>query len=322
MTKILSLDGGGVRGVITATWLNELQKQVQNPNGIGNSFDYIAGTSTGSILAAALALGLQPDAIIKLYKENGDEIFPGRLERLWDRFTRTFAEGFSAPKYSDTGLEGVLKRVFGNKKLGELTIPTLIVSYDTIQRKPIVFKSWKEEHKDLLVWEVCKASSSAPTYFPAHIMEVEGQKRALIDGGVVANNPAACILAEVTRLTSTNAKNATSLNRIFLASLGTGQLTRKIDESSARKWGAIQWAIPIIDVLFDGSTDAVDYIVNNILDNGHYARLQVDLTPGKGMDELDDASLTNLNALEGTAREHIQKEGKMTFDGLVALLTK
>lgn len=316
MTKILSLDGGGVRGVIPATWLKKLQSELGKKESLGRSFDYLAGTSTGSLLAAALALDINPDVIIDLYKTKGEVIFPGRVSRLWNRIPRTFSEGFSAPKYSDEGLEKVLKSVFGNKKLGEVNVPTLIVSYDTLNREPVVFKSWKEEHKNLHIWEVCKSSSSAPTYFPAHLMTVEKQKRVLIDGGVVANNPAACILAEVMRRDK-EIKKFDSLEHIFLASMGTGQLTRRIDAKAGREWGALEWAIPIIDVLFDGNTDAVDYIVRNILTPNQYSRLQFELTPGKGMDDLDDASLTNLQALERAAQEHISNEGNKVFNELL-----
>ena len=82
---------------------------------------------------------------------------------------------------------------------GQVKTPLMVTSYDTISRTPVIFKSFKPEHRDLPLWEICRASSAAPTYFPAHGMTVEGRRCALIDGGVVANNPTACAIAEAMR---------------------------------------------------------------------------------------------------------------------------
>lgn len=302
MQKILSLDGGGIRGIITAIWLDALQKKMNKP--IKDSFDLVAGTSTGSLLAAAISIGKSPAEIISIHESRGEEIFPDTASRLWSRFSRTFQQGFSAPKFSQEGLSNVLKDVFGKTKLGDLPIKTLIISYDTINRDSIIFKSWKTEHQKLYLWEVCASSCSAPTYFPSHSMVVESKERSMIDGGVVANNPAACALAEMLRLNKLgdNPQDKT-LQNLLIASFGTGQLNRTISLKEAQEWGALEWAIPIIDVLFDGSTDSVDYIVRNIVDSDKYYRFQVELT--KALDDMDDASKTNIEALKRLALSYI-----------------
>jgi predicted acylesterase/phospholipase RssA len=89
--------------------------------------------------------------------------------------------------------------VFGSTTLGQLKLPTLVTSDDTISRRPVIFESFDPAHRDLPVWEVCRASSAAPTYFPAHGMSIEGRLSSLIDGGVVANNPTTAVIAEAMR---------------------------------------------------------------------------------------------------------------------------
>ena len=154
--------------------------------------------------------------------------------------------------------------------------------------------------------EVCRASSAAPTYFPAHAMKVEGRDCALIDGGVVANNPTACAIAEALRK---DAQVDNSRDLVVL-SVGTGERTRSISLAAAREWGALEWAVPIIDVLFDGNTDSVDYIARYLVGNGYF-RMQEHLHIG--LDDLDDTSATNLIALEFMAKEYLAKAETQTM---------
>ncbi len=302
--KILALDGGGIRGIIPAICLNALQNQLGNKR-LDQSFDLLAGTSTGSLLACALGMGVPAADLQNLYVERGKDIFPSTGSWLWSKVGRTFTQGPSSPKYSDKGLQSVLREFFGGLRFGDLRQKTMVVAYDTVSRNPVIFKSWREEDAHYPVWEVCKASCSAPTYFPAHLMDLVDAKKgtyrgALIDGGVVANNPAACAVAEAIRLNA-ELQAPIAATELLLASFGTGQLTRSISAEDAREWGALEWAIPIIDVLFDGSTDAVDYIASRFLTPGNHFRFQVELE--KGLDDLDDTSKTNLFALTAKAME-------------------
>ena len=315
MRRILSLDGGGIRGIVSCRWLEGVEaalRQTGKP-GLLKNFDLIAGSSTGALIACGLAIGMAPSQIADLYREQGHEIFPGIAGRLWSRAGRFFAAGPSAPKYDGKGLEKVLKGVFGNTSLGQAKLPLLVTSYDTISRTPVMFKSFKPEHKDLPLWEVCRASASAPTYFPAHAMTVEGRRCALIDGGVVANNPTACAIAEAMRK---DARVDNSQDLVVL-SVGSGERNRSIDLKSAQEWGALEWAIPIIDVLFDGNTDSVDYIARQLVGDGYF-RLQAKLLIG--LDDLDDTSSTNLVALDILARDYLQQAD--TVAKLKAVATK
>ncbi|MBE9200151.1 MULTISPECIES: patatin-like phospholipase family protein [unclassified Nodularia (in: cyanobacteria)] len=170
--RILSLDGGGIRGVIGATMLAAIEKKLNQP--LNKSFDLIAGTSTGSILAAGIAAGLTSKEIIEIYKDNGSIIFPYKSRFSLQRLPLLLKYGLSAPKYSDDGLAKVLRDTLGQTKLLDISDPLLlIVAYDTITRESIVFKSWREDpsYGNVPLWEACLCSSSAPTFFPAHKLD-------------------------------------------------------------------------------------------------------------------------------------------------------
>ncbi|HEY4581553.1 MAG TPA: patatin-like phospholipase family protein [Lysobacter sp.] len=299
LRRILSLDGGGIRGIVTCRWLAAVDAALAAAGkpAIPASFDLLAGSSTGGLIACGLALGHPPDLLAGLYRTRRHEIFPGMARRLWSRATRLLADGPSAPRYDGRGLEAVLADVFGDARLGDCRVPTLVTSYDTISRRPVVFKSFKPEHAGLRVRDVCRATAAAPTYFPAHPLRVEGLDCALIDGGIVANNPTACAIAEALRK---DAKVAGTRD-LIVASIGSGERTRPIDLRSAREWGAVEWAIPIIDVLFDGNAESVDYIARHIVGDGYF-RLQTPLSIG--LDDLDDVSDTNIAALERLAADY------------------
>lgn len=299
--RILSLDGGGIRGLVSCIWLAGVQDALADAGkpGLLKSFDLVAGSSTGAIIACGLGIGLSPETMHDLYREQRHVIFPGMPERLWSRAGRLFTAGPSAPKYDAEGLEKVLRKVFGKTTFGKLKLPTLITSYDTISRRPVMFKSFDPAFRDLPVWEICRASSAAPTYFPAHAMKLHGTTHALIDGGVVANNPTACAVAEAMR----KDRRVDNSRELAVLSVGTGERTRPISLESAREWGALEWAVPIIDVLFDGNTDSVDYIARQLVGKGYF-RLQAELRAG--LDDLDDVSETNIAALEKLARDYLR----------------
>ncbi len=314
--RILTLDGGGIRGLVSAIWLEALEARLRaaGKGPLQQHFDLVAGSSTGALITMGVGIGMPAADITALYERFGDEVFPGAAERLWSRVTRTFSQGLSAPRYSPKGIERVLKQVFDTRTLGSVSPRAMAIAYDTVARNPLFFKSYKPEHADIPLWEVCRAATAAPTYFPAHLATVERRRRALIDGGVVANNPTACAVAEAVRL-----NGDASLAGIVLLSVGTGQTTRPISEREATTWGPLEWAIPIIDVLFDGSADSVDYIATQLLGDGHYFRMQAPLT--RGYDDFDNVDRTNVAALRDMAEECLARaETQAQLDRLVALL--
>ena len=313
--RILSLDGGGVRGLVTATWLAALESATGRP--ARETFDLVAGSSTGAILAAAVAQGRPAAEIAALYARDAAAIFPPALPRWWDRFLRSFRQGLSAPRYSGKGLDRVLSREFGERTLGELPVRTLVTSYDTWGREPVVFKSWKAEHAGQPVWAVCRASCSAPGYFPAQVLKLGDRRRPLIDGGIVANNPSACALAEGWKISKALGRDPADM---LLASFGTGEATRPIGLDQAREWGPLEWAIPVIGTLFDGASDAAHYIVRQILDEDRYFRFQAPLDTA--LDDLDGASAANLAALKALAEDYLAGPGRTRLERLAARLSR
>lgn len=306
--RILSLDGGGIRGIMTAVILSEVERQLNKP--LNQHFDLIAGTSTGSILAAAIATGRKSEEIVQLYQRKGRRIFPYSSRFSLQRLKLILQYGLSAPKYSDEGLISVLKEEFGATKLSDLydSPQLLIVAYDTLNREPIVFKSWrKDEHYfHVSLWEACVCSASAPVYFPAHLLQTPLRKYSVIDGGVAANNPSACALAEAIRL-----KN--KIEDISVLSIGTGDSDRPIRWENARGWGVSQWIWKgrLIDVLFDASADIHDYITKQVMsepelenkDCGRYLRLQPEIDKAA----MDEASPEHIAKLVGVAQNYVEE---------------
>jgi uncharacterized protein len=209
--NILSIDGGGIRGIIPGQVLVALEKRLQkkynDPNKrIADVFDMIAGTSTGGILTCLyLCPGLPPNdkrprftanQAVNLYLQNGDNIFDVSLFRKIET-----VEGLAGPKYAPDTLEGILKNYLGDLKLSQFLKPCLITSYDITRRQAKFFNqadfAVQGPAKDFLARDVARATSAAPTYFaPANIQALDLQVYPLVDGGVFANNPTMCACVE------------------------------------------------------------------------------------------------------------------------------
>jgi patatin-like phospholipase/acyl hydrolase len=183
-----------------------------------------------------------------------------------------------------------------------------------------LLRSYEEETAAVPLWEACKASSSAPTYFPAHILEHAHAERPLIDGGVIANNPSMLAISEAIRLKDCESmREFHKQNEVVLVSLGTGSLQRKIKPTDAKSWGAIHWIRPLIDVLFDGTAELSNYCANQLVSPKNYVRLQVDLHGVN--DDMDDASIENIGLLKTLASHYASSDdGKRNFEKIVSLL--
>ena len=319
--RILSLDGGGIRGLITAVWLHHLERKLGSP--LRGHFDLVAGTSTGSMLACAVSHGVSTARMVEVYLQRGREVFPSLRMRWWERLIRSFEQGISAPRYNGAGLNRVLRDVFGDLEFGALGLkPTLAVSYNTQAREAVVLKNTRERFRTLPVWEVCRASASAPSYFPAHIVPLEDDQLPLIDGAVVANNPTVCAIAEGVRCNARprEGRPGLRLQQFVVASFGTGSSGRGISAAQAREWGGLQWALPIVDVLMDGAGDAAHYIASQILPAEQYFRFQCSLPDS--LAGLDNAEPANLSGLLSAADAHLSHSAvEQQFDKLCDLLT-
>ena len=301
--RVLAIDGGGIRGLIPALVLTELERR--SGRRVFEMFDLIAGTSTGGILACALCApeALPASELVALYEEEGPTIFD---RSVFQRIRS--GEGLLDEKYDSGALDRALHRFLSDKRLSEAKPDILVPAYDTAAPGPYFFKSRKAREKpeeDFALSEVARATSAAPTYFEPSALG----KRSLVDGGVFAVNPAMSAFAEVLRHSPGE--------EIRLLSLGTGERTRKRTFEEIKDWGLIAWARPILEVVFDGVSDAVDYQLRHALDEGRYWRLQVELS--QASDDLDDAGELNLRRLRRHAEDLIEAEST-TIDAILAAL--
>jgi patatin-like phospholipase/acyl hydrolase len=301
--RVLSIDGGGIRGLIPALVLTEIEER--SGKRIYELFDLIAGTSTGGILVCALCAPdpLPAEQLVGLYEDEGSKIFD---RSLWQRIRS--ASGLLDEKYDAGALDRALERFLSDKRLAETKPDLLVPAYNLGDPGPYFFKSRKarEEGEDFPLSQVARATSAAPTYFEP--FQLTGE--ALVDGGVFATNPAMCAFAEVMRFQPTA--------DLVLLSLGTGQRTHKREFGEVKDWGLVEWAKPVLDVVFDGVSDAVDYQLQHVLDEGHYWRLQVELT--QASDEMDNASADNLGDLRAQA-EQLIADRSADIDAAIAALT-
>ncbi len=300
MIKILSIDGGGIRGVIPARILAAIEKETGKP--ISEIFDLIAGTSTGGILSLGLCRPgkngkpkFSAADMEKLYAERGGEIFS---RSFWKGVSSVV--GLADERYPHEPIEKIFSEFFGNTLLKDALTHVLISSYDIENRAPFFFKSWREETNTVKMKHIARATSAAPTYFEPARIPIKGKNRALIDGGVFANNPGMCAYAEARRIFPDD-------NDILFVSLGAGELTRPIKYEDAKGWGLISWTLPILSVVFDGVSDTVDYQLKRLLGN-NFHRFQTRLDVAS--DDLDNASRANILALMTEADQIVAENAK------------
>jgi predicted acylesterase/phospholipase RssA len=292
--KVLTIDGGGIRGLIPALVLADIERRTERR--IADLVDMIAGTSTGAILACALG---KPDPlpaaeIASLYEEEGPRIFDRSLLKQI-----TSLGGFLDERYSDSGLVRALERYLADTPMTAATVPLLLTAYDTEARAIHLLRS-EGEHSGATMVEAAHASSAAPTYFEP--VRLDGAT--LIDGGVFATNPALVAYAELRGKLE------------LLLALGTGEHTRPLPYEKVKDWGQLEWARPVIDVVFDGGQDAVDMQLRALLPKG-YVRLQTELE--RASDDLDDASEDNLERLRGEAERLIRDHDAVIDDDCARL---
>jgi predicted acylesterase/phospholipase RssA len=292
LVKVLAIDGGGIRGLIPALVLAEIEHRTGRA--AASLFDLVAGTSTGAIIGCALTLPEPMPAarIAELYEQEGPRIFDRALIK-----EITSLGGLVDERYDASGLVETLRRHLGDTRLAQATIPLLVTTYDLEARSALVLT----RDDDMTMVDAAHASSAAPTYFEPAV--VGG--RTLVDGGVFATNPAMLAYAEMHGELD------------VLASLGTGEHTRPLPFATVKDWGRLEWARPILDVVFDGNADAVDRELSALIDS-RYVRLQTVL--GEASDALDDASPGNLAALRREAERLIARRDA-DIERLCAVLT-
>lgn len=332
LTRVLSIDGGGIRGIIPGQVLSVLEAKLQARRGdsarLADYFDLIAGTSTGGILTCTY---LCPDGstgrpkftaadAVALYLEHGTTIFDeGILHRLLSM------GGVADERYPSGGLEGVLKAYFGDIELKDALRPCLVTAYDIERRHPFFFTrevAINNPGRNFHLRQVARATSAAPTFFePALIHSMTQVPYALVDGGVFANNPALCAYAEARKL-----ENQPTAKDMLIVSLGTGSSLQRYEHAEAKHWGLLGWARPVLDLMMSGVAETVHYQLLQIFDTlsdeqkSQYIRIDARLdAEAEDVRAMDNARVENMGRLREIGQE-LADEHNSELDRLADLL--
>lgn len=240
--RVLSIDGGGIKGVFPAAFLAEIERGLAEP--LWRYFDLIVGTSTGGILALGLGLGFRAQDLLGFYEEHGRAVFNGNRTLNWLRH-------WALVKYPRTSLEAALRSVFGDRTIGEAKTRLVIPSLHLDTGKVYIFKtahhpSLTTDYRRMAV-EAAMATAAAPSYFPAFALSGDIP---LIDGGVWANNPLGVAAVEAVGLLGWPGSH------VRILSLGCTQAA--FEPGLARKWpfGRFYWAKKFIEASFAGQDSA------------------------------------------------------------------
>ncbi|WP_225896094.1 patatin-like phospholipase family protein [Dendronalium phyllosphericum] len=344
--KILAIDGGGIRGIIPAFLLSEIERRTQKP--IFSLFDLIAGTSSGGILALGLTkprlasdvsdnlplAEYTAEDLAQLFLEYGVEIF---YEPLFERLLGPIEDIFLQPKYPSESREEIFRQYFGHAPLENNLKEVFVTSYDIEQRIPIFFtnqldkqqtesKNFRNLCSGFSLLDAALATSATPTYFAPHRAinsYNSGNVYTLIDGGVFANNPAHLAILEAQISSKQKAKQVLNTEDILVVSLGTGSLTSAYPYKEVKNWGLLQWGRPLLNIVFDGSSEVVSGELERLFEpsdresKSFYYRFQTFLD-GE-LEKIDNIKLQNTRQLQAIAHRLISEKSQQ-IDELCSLL--
>jgi hypothetical protein len=330
--RILSVDGGGLRGLVPALLLSEIEQRLATLTGqkkpLSDYFHLFAGTSTGGLISLGLTArdpdnpdqaSMDAEQLVSLYRDRGPTIFPPRLRSL-----RTL-RGFVMPKWSNRALWRAVEEEIGTSPLSTALRDLVITAYDMTDHKPRFFKRWtagQGGRPDPTMADAAMATASAPTYLPP--WELAG--KALVDGGVFAANPTIAAIAEALKRQSDYPARLVP-HELFVVSLGTGFYKATYAPHLLRGWGALAWIWPrgsepaLMRAMLDGQTASADQWAHMILNHEpgaappapdeigrgpRYYRLESEL--GEDL-EMDDARRKTLEELAGAANDLIDERG-------------
>nr|ACG31156.1 patatin T5 precursor [Zea mays] len=341
LITILSIDGGGIRGLIPATIIAYLEAKLQELDGpdarIADYFDVIAGTSTGALLASMLAA---PDEnnrplfaakdLTTFYLENGPKIFPQKKAGLLTPL-RNLLGLVRGPKYDGVFLHDKIKSLTHDVRVADTVTNVIVPAFDVKYLQPIIFSTYEAKTdtlKNAHLSDICISTSAAPTYFPAHFFKTEAtdgrppREYHLVDGGVAANNPTMVAMSMLTkevhrRNPNFNAGSPTEYTNYLIISVGTGSAKQaeKYTAEQCAKWGLIQWLYnggftPIIDIFSHASSDMVDIHASILFQALHcekkYLRIQDDTLTGNAS-SVDIATKENMESLISIGQELLKK---------------
>lgn len=308
--NVLSIDGGGIRGIISAEILIYVEKKLQEITNshikLSEHFDLIVGTSTGGILTCIYAY---PDEFgkpkytaedaSKLYLENGGKIF----EKEFTHRIKTLF-GIFGPKFRPNNMETLFDNYFGNTKLSKSTTNIMLTSVNSVNNDLYLFKSYKarkEKKHNFKLSDAARSSSAAPTYFPPKKLMLNGEEMSLIDGGMAINNPSISAYIEAKKIFPKSKK-------VNLLSIGTGTRVDSHSYNKTKKWGVLNWILPLFDLILIASSKGVQYQADLLYENdlqGNYLRVEPILNDNVD-DEMSNASVENLENLRITGVDSVE----------------
>ena len=328
MIRVLSIDGGGIRGIIPATWLMRLEELTGRH--VSDLFDIMVGTSTGGILALGLACPAQGKtphsaaAVRSLYVDHGAEIFSGQGRRLDIGSAGLASAGPPREaRYSSEPLRRYLDQYFSDRRLSQALKPVAVVTVDLAHFAGLLFSGGglgQHPLGDARMSLAALATSAAPTYFePVRYAGPDGLDRLLVDGGLAANDPAFVALA----LALVTQQRAGGKEGILLVSLGTGlqagggslEASSLAQLAQPKQLAALE---PILESLYGAPGPLTRHLIATALGTG-YVRVQTRLLPGVDH-ALDNASPDNLRGLLATADALVAADGARLQE-LAAALT-
>ncbi|TYH99269.1 hypothetical protein ES332_A11G055500v1 [Gossypium tomentosum] len=332
LITVISIDGGGIRGIIPGVILAALESELQKLDGedvrLADYFDVMAGTSTGGLITAMLSA---PDEngrplfaakdIVPFYVKNGPQIFPqpslwgfGRCSGILS-WASTITKALTGPRYDGKFLYKLIRDLLGNTKLHQTLTSVAIPTFDIKKLQPTIFSTYQIPRRpeiDALLSDICISTSAAPTYFPSYYFKNNDEEFNLIDGGIAANNPTLVAIREVTKeIMKENpdfaAMDPLDYGRYLVISLGAGsnRHEKKYDAKTASKWGLISWlfennASPILDFYGEASKDMIDYhnsvVFRALHSEDMYLRIDDDTLTGD-MASVDISTKENLDNL-------------------------
>lgn len=257
--RILSIDGGGIKGVFPASFLATIEEELPRP--IGEYFDLIVGTSTGGIIAIGLGLGFSASELLDFYLKLGPDVFAGNP--IWKVF-----RWFGIAKYNPQPLEEKLKDKFGDRRIGESRTRLVIPSMNLSTLEVHIYKTSHHERlmKDYKrpVVEAAMSTSAAPTYFPTY---KSAQGMPFIDGGLWANNPMAVAAVEAVTILGWNAKD------VRMLSLGCTQIPPSIDWARRFSLGLVYWGFKAKDAFMGGQASGALGMAQHLLGKENIFRI-------------------------------------------------
>ncbi len=287
MKKILSIDGGGLKGVFPASFFTTIEDSIDHK--IANYFDLIVGTSTGGIIALGLGLGLSAKDILCFYEEKGPAIFSGN--KLFRGLTQLFF-----PKYNVQPLRNALELTFkGRRFLGESTTRLVIPSFNLDTGEVHIYKTahhqrFERDYKENVV-DIALATSAAPTYFKTHFTS---KGIPLVDGGIYANNPVGLSVVE--------AIGVLGWGKESLKVLSIGCTTEPLNVSS-RKKGRCYWGLKNADVFLTAQSSLSLGTAKLLAGHENIIRISPQVFPGRF--KLD--SIKGMKSLKGLGDSEARK---------------